>query len=204
MPLLHHMQVSGNSYKVRLCARQVGFECALKDYPHDSGLTRTPEFLAKNPNGRVPLLEFEDGGCLAESDAILWYLAEETALVPALAWDRAKCLEWMFFEQYSHEPYVAVTRNIMTYLPKEERAKRAHALPDLIARGNAALGVMETHLAKNEWFAGARYSIADIALYAYTHVANEGGYDLARYPAVSRWLKRVAEQPGYIALSANW
>jgi glutathione S-transferase len=204
MPVLHHMQVSGNSYKVRLCAHQLGLELALKDYPFGSGLTRTPEFLAKNPNGRVPMLEYEDGGCLAESNAILWYLAEETPLVPALAWDRAKCLEWMFFEQYSHEPYVAVTRLIMKYLPKEDRAKREHTLPDLIARGNAALAVMENHLAKNDWFAGPRYSIADIALYAYTHAANDGGYDLARYPAVSRWLGRVREQPGHISISESW
>ena len=196
------MQVSGNSYKVRLCARQVGFECTLKEYPNFSGLTRTPEFLAKNPNGRVPLLEFEDGGCLAESDAILWYIAEETPLVPALAWDRAKCLEWMFFEQYSHEPYVAVTRNIMSHMPAAERAKHEQRLPELIARGNAALDVMETQLAKNEWFAGPRYSIADIALYAYTHAANEGGYDLNKYRAVSRWLDRVREQPAHIPITA--
>ena len=128
-------------------APAVGFECELKELSvHHSGLTRTPEFLAKNPNGRVPMLEYSEGGwLLAESDAILWYLAEETPLVPARGWDRAKCLEWMFFEQYSHEPYVAVTRNIMKCLPKEERAKREHDLPNLIARGNAALAVMETH-----------------------------------------------------------
>ena len=200
MPVLHDMTVSGNAYKVRLCAHQLGIELTLKDYPYGSGLTRTPEFLAKNPNGRVPMLELEDGSCLAESNAILWYLAEETQFVPALAWDRAKCLQWMFFEQYSHEPYVAVTRNIMSHMPKAEAARHEARLPELIARGNHALSVMESHLANHEWFAGERYSIADIALYAYTHLAHEGGYELATYPAVSAWLKNVEEQPGYIGL----
>jgi glutathione S-transferase len=204
MPLLHHMQASGNSYKVRLCAHQLGIELTLKDYPFGSGLTRTPEFLAKNPNARVPLLEYEDGSTLAESNAILWYLAEETPLVPPLQWDRAKCLEWMFFEQYSHEPYVAVSRMIMTYLKGEERKKRDAELPGLIARGNHALSVMEAHLAKHDWFAGNTYSIADIALYAYTHAAPEGGYDLAKYPAVMRWLERVRQQPRHIPISTSW
>ena len=110
----------------------------------------------------------------------------------------------MFFEQYSHEPYVAVSRMILKLMPPEQRATREHQLPDLLARGNAALGVMETHLEGNEWFAGPRYSIADVALYAYTHEADEGGYEVAKYPAIGRWLKRVEEQPGHIPMDASW
>ena len=203
MPILHDMKVSGNAYKVRLCAHQLGVALTLVDYPYGSNKTKTPEFLAKNPEGRVPLLELEDGSCLPESNAILWYLAEETALVPARAWDRAQCLSWMFFEQYSHEPYVAVTRNIMSHMPKERAAQFQSRLPELIERGNHALKVMEGHLAKHDWFAGTNYSIADIALYAYTHKADEGGYHLRDYPAVVRWLKRVEAQPGYIPMLAG-
>jgi glutathione S-transferase len=198
------MQPSGNSYKVRLLAHQIGIALTLKDYPFGSGLTRTPEFLAKNPNARVPLLEEDDGSTLAESNAILWYLAEETRFVPPLQWDRAKCLEWMFFEQYSHEPYIAVTRMLMKYASPEDRARREHELPNLMARGKHALSVMQAHLAKHDWFAGENYSVADIALYAYTHAADEGGYDLAPYPAVSRWLDRVRAQPRHIPISASW
>jgi glutathione S-transferase len=204
MLLLHHMQASGNSYKVRLCARQLGVELALKNYPFGSGLTRTPAFLAKNPNARVPLLEFEDGSTLAESNAILWYLAEETTLVPPRQWDRAKCLEWMFFEQYSHEPYVAVARMIEKYLTGEERKKRQAEMPGLLAKGNHALLVMEAHLDRHDWFAGENYSIADIALYAYTHSADEGGFDLQQYPAIGRWLGRVRAQPKHIPISDSW
>lgn len=200
MPILHDMKVSGNAYKVRLAAHHIGVALTIKDYPYGSNMTKTPEFLAKNPNGRVPMLEEDDGSCLAESNAILWYLAEETRLVPATQWDRAQCLQWMFFEQYSHEPYVAVTRNIMGHMPAEMRAKHEHRLPELIERGNHALSVMEKHLSANDWFAGANYSIADIALYAYTHKAEEGGYHLKDYPALSRWLKRVEAQPGYIPM----
>jgi glutathione S-transferase len=198
------MQPSGNSYKVRLLAHQLEIPLTLKDYPLGSGLTRTPEFLAKNPNARVPLYEDDDGSTLAESNAILWYLAEETRFVPALQWDRAKCLEWMFFEQYSHEPYVAVSRLIMTYLEGDERKAREAELPRLIERGKHALSVMEHHLARHDWFAGENYSIADIALYAYTHAANEGGYTLAKFPAVSRWLDRVRAQPRHIPITETW
>ncbi|MSP94348.1 MAG: glutathione S-transferase family protein [Alphaproteobacteria bacterium] len=206
MLILHNMQISGNCYKVRLAARQLGIALQLKEYGLGSGLTRTPEFLAKNPIGRVPLLELEDGRCLAESGAILFYLAEGSALVPKDSWTRAKMLEWMFFEQYEHEPYVAVARRWLAFEPKEAlealEAKR-HLVPEWHAKGNVALTVMEKHLAKNDWFAGA-YSIADIALYGYTHSAAEGGFELSRYPAVSYWLKRVAAQPNHIPLSERW
>jgi glutathione S-transferase len=200
MPVLHHMPMSGNCYKVRLAARQLGVDLTLKEYALHDGATRKPEFLAKNPNGRVPLLEFEDGRRLAESGAILWYLSEGTFLLPADRWVRAEVLQWMFFEQYSHEPYIAVARFWLLLAPKEELEKRRHLIPEWQTRGNAALGVMQTHLARCDWFAGGRYSIADIALYAYTHCAADGGFDLAAYPAVGAWLKRVESEPGYMPL----
>jgi glutathione S-transferase len=202
MPVLHQMQMSGNCYKVRLAARQLGVELALKDYGLFDGTTRKPEFLAKNPNGRVPLLELEDGRMLAESDAILWYLSEGTPLQPADRWGRAQALQWMFFEQYSHEPYVAVARFWIAYAPKDDLEKKRHLIPEWHAKGNAALGVMQTHLSRHDWFAGGRYSVADIALYGYTHCAAEGGFDLGAYPAVGAWLERVRQQPGHIPLEA--
>ena len=204
MPTLHQIQVSGNCYKVRLAARQLGVPLRLKDYPLHGGDTRRPDFLAKNPNGRVPMLELDDGRHLPESGAILWYLSEGTALQPADKWARAEMLQWMFFEQYSHEPYIAVARFWIAFAPKDELEKKRALIPEWHARGNAALGVMETHLSKTDWFAGGRYSIADIALYAYTHCAADGGFDLALYPAVSRWLARVAATPGYVPLSESW
>ncbi|HXC54880.1 MAG TPA: glutathione S-transferase family protein [Rhizomicrobium sp.] len=204
MLTLHQMHISGNCYKVRLAAHQLGVTLALKDYPLHGGETRQPEFLRLNPNGRVPLLEFEDGKTLPESDAILWYLAEGSALAPQSRWDRAQALQWMFFEQYSHEPYVAVARFWLKFADKAELEKKKHLVPEWHARGNAALGVMETHLTTHDWFAGNRYSIADIALYGYTHCAADGGFDLFVYPAVSRWLKRVSEQPGHIAIGERW
>jgi glutathione S-transferase len=204
MLLLHNMQVSGNCYKVRLAARQLGIPLALKEYPFGSGKTRTAEFLARNPNGRVPLLELENGDCVAESGAILFYLAEATALMPADGVGRAHALQWMFFEQYEHEPYIAVARRWLHYEPKQALAAKQHLVPEWHAKGNAALKVMETHLSTHDWFAGGKYSIADIALYGYTHAADEGGFELSDYPAVSAWLKRIAAQPKYIPLSETW
>jgi glutathione S-transferase len=202
MPVLHQMHVSGNCYKIRLAAQQLGIPLKLKDYGLHDGSTRTAEFLAKNSNGRVPLLELDDGQYLAESGAILWYLSEGTPLQPADKWGRAEALQWMFFEQYSHEPYVAVARFIRVYAMPEVFEKRKGEFPLLMERGNAALGVMEKHLTKHDWFAGGRYSIADIALYGYTHTADEGGFDLSQYPAIGRWMARIREQPGYIALKS--
>jgi glutathione S-transferase len=204
MHTLHQMQMSGNCYKVRLAARQLNVPITLKDYPLHGGETRTPEYLKLNPNGRVPLLELEDGRTLAESDAILCYLAEGTALMPDDRWDRAKAMQWMFFEQYSHEPYIAVARFWLAYAGKTELEKKKHLVPEWHAKGNAALGVMESHLATQDWFAGNRYSVADIALYGYTHSAGEGGFDLAQYPATGRWMARVVEQPGQVLLSETW
>jgi glutathione S-transferase len=203
MPVLHQMQMSGNCYKIRLAARQLGVALTFKDYGLHDGSTRKPDFLSKNPNGRVPLLEFEDGRTLAESGAILWYLSDGSFLLPADRWGRAEVLQWMFFEQYSHEPYVAVARFWLAFAPKQELDKRLHLVPEWHAKGNAALGVMESHLTRNDWFAGDRYSIADIALYGYTHCAADGGFDLAAYPAVGAWLKRVASEPGHVPLEVT-
>lgn len=204
MPVLHQMQVSGNCYKVRLAARQLGVDLTLKEYGLLDGSTRTPEFLAKNANGRVPLLELEDGRLLAESGAILWYLSEGTSLLPADGWGRAEVLQWMFFEQYSHEPYIAGARFWLTFAPKEEFERKRHLVPEWHSKGNAAFGVMQTYLSRHDWFAGGRYSIADIALYAYTHCAADGGFDLGAYPAVGAWLKRVASEPEHVSLEVAW
>jgi glutathione S-transferase len=161
------------------------------------GETRTPEYLALNPNGRIPLLVLEDGRSLAESNAILFYLAQGSAYWPEDPFARAQVLQWMFFEQYSHEPYIATVR-FWTFAGELD----AHAaeLPERRRRGEAALDVMEGHLAKNDFFAAGRYSIADIALYAYTHVAHEGGYDLSGRPNLVAWLARVAGQRGHVEI----
>jgi len=204
MLTLHQMHVSGNCYKVRLCAHQLGIPVALKEYGLHDGSTRTPEFLAKNPNGRVPLLELEDGRFLPESGAILWYLAEGSSLIPADRWARGEAHQWMFFEQYGHEPYIAVARFWLAYAPKDALEKKQHLIGEWHEKGNAALGVMETHLRSRDWFAGNSYSIADIALYGYTHCAAEGAFDLTRYPAVIGWLARVATQPGHITIEERW
>jgi glutathione S-transferase len=204
MPILHNMQMSGNCYKVRLAARQLDVALRLIEYPLGAGLTRQPAFLAKNPIGRVPMLELDDGKCLAESGAILWHLAEGTALVPVDKWARAKMLEWMFFEQYEHEPYVAVARRWLSHEPKPALEAKRSLIPEWHAKGNAALAIMEAHLRRRDWFAGEAYSLADIALYGYTHAAEEGGFALARYPAIGAWLKRVAAQPNHIALGETW
>jgi len=189
---------SGNCYKVRLLLAQLGLPFERVPLDILAGDTRTPQFLARNPNGRVPLVEWPDGRRLAESNAILCYLAEGTPLLPADAFARAETLQWMFFEQYSHEPYVAVVRFWhFAGLVEQNRA----ALPDKMERGYAALGVMERHLAAHAFFGGERYGVADIALYAYTHVADEGGFDLSRFPAVEAWLERVRAQPGHVRIT---
>ena len=204
MRILHQMHMSGNCYKVRLASRQLGIPLTLKDYGLHDGSTRTPGFLKLNPNGRVPLLEFEDGRLLPESGAILFHLSEGSKLQPQSSWDRAQMLQWMFFEQYSHEPYIAVARFWLAFAKPEELEKKRHLVPEWHTKGNAALAVMETHLKKHDWFAGSTHSIADIALYGYTHSAAEGGFQLADFPAVSAWLSRVAAQPGHVPLGARW
>jgi glutathione S-transferase len=204
MHVLHQMQASGNCYKARLAARQLGIPLALKEYPVGGDETRKPDFLSRNPNGRVPMLELDDGRFLPESGAILWYLSEGTALQPKDSWARAEMLQWMFFEQYSHEPYIAVARFWLSLVPKARLEEKRALIPEGHAKGNAALGVMEAHLAKRDWFAGARYSIADIALYGYTHCAEEGGFDLGLYTFLSQWLRRVEAQPGHIPITESW
>ena len=164
-----------------------------------AGATRKPEFLAKNANGRIPTLELDDGTCIAESNAILWYLTEGTPLLPDGKLDRARVLQWMFFEQYSHEPYVATPRFIVRHFPAD--SPRRAELPDRLKRGRAALQVMEDHLKSHTYFVNETYSIADIALYAYTHVAPEAGLDLAAYPGVLAWIGRVASQPRHIPIT---
>ena len=154
--------------------------------------------------GHVEWVEFARVPRWPESGAIIHFLAEGTPLIPDSRWDRAQMLQWMFFEQYSHEPYVAVARFWLTFADKVELEKKKHLVAEWHAKGNAALGVMETHLVRHDWFAGNRYSIADIALYGYTHCAADGGFDLPRYPALSRWLKRVTEQSGHIPLEESW
>lgn len=195
---------SGNGYKVRLLLTQLSIPFERVELDILKGETRTPEFLQKNLNGRIPVLQTADGEFLTESNAIMFYHAEGTPFLPHDRWERAQVLQWMFFEQYSHEPYIAVARFWLAFAPKDELEKKRHLVPEWHDKGNAALGVMETHLSKHEWFAGENYSIADIALYGYTHCAGEGGFTLSDYPAVSAWLKRVANQPGHILLDARW
>jgi glutathione S-transferase len=192
---------SGNGYKVRLLLAQLGLDYRWTELDIDAGKTRTPEFLKRNLNGRIPTLELDDGTNLAESNAILWYLAEGTAFVPGDRLGRAQALQWMFFEQYSHEPFVATPRYIVKHLPPDH-ARRAE-LPERLAKGRAALAVMDEHLQDRYFFVAERYTIADIALYAYTHVAHEGGHDLTPYAGVRAWLDRVAEQPKYVGLYAR-
>ena len=191
---------SGNGYKVRLLLHQLDVAYQRIELDITRGETRTPGFLARNRNGRIPTLELEDGTPLAESNAIQFYLAEGTALLPAGRIERAQVLQWMFFEQYSHEPYIAVVR---FWCHTGEAAKRPDEVAARRARGYDALAVMEDHLHHRDYFAAGRYTIADIALYAYTHVAHEGGFDLAAYPAVNAWLARVASQPRHIPITQS-
>ena len=197
---LYSMQRSGNSYKVRLALALLNAPYQAIEVDILRGESRTPDFLEKNPSGQVPLLEVADGRYLAESNAILWYLAEGSRFVPATQIGRAQVLQWMFFEQYSHEPYVATPRYICRHFPADH--PRRAELPDRLAKGRAAFAVMELHLSSRQYFVDA-YSIADIALYAYTHVAEDGGHDLKPYPNLREWLGRVAAQPNYVPLLAK-
>ena len=189
---------SGNGYKVRLLLAhlRIPYELHLLDIM--AGATRTPQFLAINPNGRIPVLVLDDGTPLAESNAILCYLAAGTPFWPAQRVDRARVLQWLFFEQYSHEPYVATPRFIVRHLPTD--SPRRAELPARLAQGRAAFAVLETQLAQTSFLVGNRCTIADIALYAYSHVAAEGGHDLQPLPRVRQWLARVAAQPGHVPM----
>ena len=191
---------SGNCYKVKLALEQLPLPYRWVEIDSTRGETRTQSFLSKNPNGKVPILVLEDGAFLPESNAILNYLAEGSRLLPPDRLGRARVLQWMFFEQYSHEPYIAVARSILRYLPPD--SPRRAELPGLQERGNQALAVMEQHLQREPFFAAGRYTVADIALYAYTHCAADGGFDMARYAAVRAWLDRVESQPRFVPLQA--
>ncbi|MDQ3428936.1 MAG: glutathione S-transferase family protein [Actinomycetota bacterium] len=199
--ILHDNLSSGNGYKVRLLLAQLGLPFDRIEYDIDRGETRTPEFLdGIDPNGRIPVLETDNGEFLAESDAILFFLAEGTPFLPDGRLERARVLRWMFFEQYSHEPNVATPRYWATH-GIEMTEERRLALQTKRKLGHDALGVMEGHLCQNDYFVGGRYSVADIALYAYTHVTHEGGFDLTGYPAVRAWIGRVAARPGYVPIT---
>ena len=199
MYTLYSMQRSGNSYKVRLALAQLRIAHRLIELDILKGETRTPDFLAKNPNGRVPVLEVAPDRHLAESNAILWYVGDGTRLVPDDPIRRAEALQWMFFEQHSLEPNLGSARFWLTMV-KGGRELQSHGLEDWMEKGYEALGVMEKHLQSYRFFVDDRYTIADIALYAYTHVAHESDYDLTTFPAIRAWLKRVAAEPGHIAM----
>jgi len=190
---------SGNGYKVRLLLTQLGIPFERIELDILKGQTRAPEFLAKFPNGRIPAVELDDSKLLFESNAIITYFAEETPLLPDDKYNRAKVMQWLFFEQYSHEPYIASVRFLVMY-PQVSDDRRM-AIDFMRRRGHDALGVMEGHLTSHDWFVGQRYSIADIALYAYTNVAGEGGFDLSAYSSIRAWLERVKSQPKHIPIT---
>ena len=194
---------SGNGYKVRLALALLNLPYHYVPVDILKGETRTPEFLRKNPNGRIPLLQLDDGSYLAESNAILYYLAVGSALWPSARLEQAQVLQWLFFEQYSHEPYVATARFWVSIRKLEMNGENARLLAQKQALGNAALRIMDEHLRSQSYLVGDRYTIADIALYAYTHVAGEGGFDMSQYPAVCAWLERLATQPRHVGID-DW
>ena len=202
MTRLYDYLISGNGYKVRLLLTQLGVPFERIELNITKGETRTPEFLRKFPNGRIPTIELDDGKLLFESNAIISYFAEGTPFMPADRFQRAQVLQWLFFEQYSHEPYIASVRYLVMH-PEVADPRRAILDSMMRPRGYDALRVMEGHLKSRDWFVGERYSIADVALYAYTHVADEGGFDLADYPATRAWLERVRSQPRHIPITRS-
>jgi len=199
MYTLYSMQRSGNSYKVRLALARLGIPYRLVEVDVLKGESRTPEFLSKNPSGQVPLLEVASNRHLAESNAILWYVAGGTTLAPEDRIERAEALQWMFFEQHSLEPNIGAAYFWLALI-KGGRDLQSHALEDWLENGDRALGVMEMHLTSHRYFVADRFTIADIALYAYTHLAHLGDFDLARFPAIRGWLDRIAAEPGYVPM----
>ena len=201
--VLHEYAASGNCYKIRLTAGLLGLALERRDYDILKGETRTGAFLASvNANGRIPVLQIGDA-FLPESNAACFYLADGSALIPDDRFDRADMLRWMFFEQYNHEPNIATLRFWIAFVGLDALSDTQRAqIAAKRAAGEAALDVMEKHLAGRRFFVGDALSLADVALYAYTHVAGEGGFDLAAYPAVGRWLATVAASPGYVAIDA--
>ncbi|MCW6053423.1 glutathione S-transferase family protein [Lyngbya sp. CCAP 1446/10] len=195
---LYEYAPSGNCYKVRLLLTQLNLAIDRTPINILQKESRTPEFLVKNPNGRIPVLEIAPGKLLFESNAIMFYLSEGTEFFPSDKFERALVMQWLFFEQYSHEPFIATSR--FWYLTGKAEQYQA-ALQQKQAPGYAALGVMEQHLEQNDFFVGDRYSIADIGLFAYTHVAGEGGFDLTRFPEIQSWIERIKYQPRYISIT---
>ena len=196
---LYDFLPSGNGYKVRLLLSQLGIPFERIELNILNGETRTPDFLSKNPNGRIPLLETQPGQFLAESNAILFYLSEGSQFLADDHFLRSKVLQWLFFEQYSHEPYIATSRFWISILGKSTEYR--DALEQKRELGYAALTVMENHLTSHTFFVDERYTIADIALFAYTHVAHEGGFNLTKFPAINTWLERVKLQPLHIGIT---
>lgn len=192
---LYSNQGSGNCYKVRLLMHYLGHALTIHEMDVVANECQKPEFLKINPVGKVPTLIFEDGRVLSESNAILLHFADGTDLMPTEAFDKAKIYQWLFWEQYSHETAIAVARFSMHYLGQTE--KDDPRLPQLWERGYSALDVMENHLKENNFFVGGCYSVADISLFAYTHVADEGGFDLSPYPNVNAWIERVKAQKSW-------
>ncbi|UDL88835.1 glutathione S-transferase family protein [Mesorhizobium sp. PAMC28654] len=197
--ILYSMIDSGNCYKPRLLMAKLGLSFTTIEVSSHTGETRKADYVAKNPNAMVPLLELDDGRRLAESNAILLYLAEGTRFLPADKYERGLAYQWLFFEQYSHEPYIAVRKALLTF-PERAGDATPERLAATLERGNKALGVMNKHLENNAFFAGGAFSVADIALYAYTHTAEQGGFQLDAYPAVAAWLKRVEADPGHVPM----
>lgn len=200
MYTLYEFAASGNCYKLRLAMAQLGIACHRIEKDITQGETRTPAFLAINPNGRIPVLVTPDGKTLPESNAALWYLARDSFLMPDDPFQQAQVLQWMFFEQYNHEPNIATSIYWVHVLGEAD--KHGDALVEKKHKGNDALAVMESHLQARDFFVGEQYSIADIALYAYTHRAPLAGFVLEDYPAVCAWLDRVASQPGHVRIEA--
>lgn len=189
---------SGNCYKVKLLLHQLAKPYQWIDIDILKQESRTSEFLTKNPNGKIPVLEYADGKYLFESNAIMYFLSDGTHWLPKNTLECAQVLQWLFFEQYSHEPNIATSRYLIRYLNGAE--KYQEVLAEKRPRGYAALDVMEKHLAQHSFFVGDKYSIADIGLYAYTHVADEGGFDLSKYAAIQAWFARIQSQPNYIKM----
>lgn len=190
---LYSNKGSGNCYKVRLLLHQLGYDLNIREMDVVAGDCQSDEFKAINPAAKVPTLILDEGMVLSESNAIMLHFADETQYMPMDHFDKSLCYQWLFWEQYSHETAIAVARYSMHYLGNTE--KEDPRLPQLWDKGYTALGVMEDHLADHEFFVGDRYTIADIALFAYTHVAHEGGFDLSDYTCVQDWLERVKRQP---------
>ena len=190
---------SGNCWKVRQILELTGRPHHWVETNSNAGATRTPEFLAMNPNGKVPLVRLDDGSYLTESDAILAHFAEGTPWLPPPGLPRTRVFEWLFFEQYSHEPYIAVARNVIQFVKAKERW--ADRLPEIWERGHRALTIMDTRLRAHPWLTDVGVTIADLALFAYTHVAEDGEFDLSPYPGLRTWLARVHALPGLRPLS---